>query len=179
MAEFASSRGLRFRIDPGLFPRIDGNRAPLAYRLSPQEVFEIEAKRPGFPEMLDACFARVPDRGNRVYQCGAGSNALGIDPSGHFVACPISPATALDWRALGSAEAWKRLAPEAARRHAAATNARADGPGSVDNCGACTARGGCSRCPGKSWMETGDAERPVSQHCDISKLKLRAWRNSA
>jgi radical SAM protein with 4Fe4S-binding SPASM domain len=178
MAEFAESRGLRFRSDPGLFPRLDGNRAPLAYRLSPDEVVEFEAQRPDFGESLDACFAQEPDHGRRVYRCGAGSNALGVDPSGHFVACPICPATSLDWRKVGSAEAWKGLAPEAARKHAA-TSARAGGPGSVDNCGACSARGGCSRCPGKSWMETGDAERPVPQHCDVSKLKLRLWRKSA
>jgi radical SAM protein with 4Fe4S-binding SPASM domain len=178
MARFARSRGLSFRADPGIFPRLDGNRAPLAYRLSPEEVVELDAQRPDFAEWLDACFAQVSDRESHVYRCGAGSNALGVDPSGHFVPCPISPATSLAWRDLGGAEAWKGLAPEAARRHATPTHARTGGPGSVDNCGACTTRGGCSRCPGKSWMETGDAERPVSQHCDISTLKLRLWKES-
>jgi MoaA/NifB/PqqE/SkfB family radical SAM enzyme len=179
MARFAASLGLDVRIDAGIFRRLDGNRAPLAYRLSPADVVELEAKQPGFTDALDARFAKVPDLGSRVYRCGAGSNSLGVDPSGRFVACPISPQTALDWRKLGAAAAWQGLGSEAARRHAAEARAPTGMPGAVDNCGACSARGSCSRCPGKSWMETRDVERPVTQYCQISRLKLELWRKSA
>jgi hypothetical protein len=112
-----------------------------------------------------------------VYRCGAASNAVSIDPSGHFEACPISRATSLPWRELGGAAAWQGLAAEAERRHHTATASGA--PGEVHDCGACSARGGCSRCPGKSWMEAGDVALPVAQHCDISLIKIGLVRRSA
>jgi MoaA/NifB/PqqE/SkfB family radical SAM enzyme len=179
MAAFAGSRGLSFRADPWIFPRRDGSRAPLAHRLSPEEIVLLEEKRPDFAEWIELCFAGAPDADSHVYRCGAGSNSLGVDPSGHIVACPISPETSFDWRQGGTESAWKGLAAEAARRHAEERRAKPGRPGSVDSCGACTAREGCSRCPGKSFMETGDAERPVIEHCRVSALKLRLLRQSA
>jgi len=170
MALLARSRGVDFRMDPGLFPRLDGNRSPLAHRLSPAEVVALEAKSPGFTESIDACFAEVP-LGDRVYRCGAGSNAFNIDPSGHFEACAISRATSLDWRELGAVEAWAGLAQEAATVHRSAAPLRG-GPGAVDDCGACGARGGCSRCPGKSWLEAGAIQRPVPHYCEVTSTKL-------
>jgi MoaA/NifB/PqqE/SkfB family radical SAM enzyme len=177
MAAYAKARGLSFRTDAGLFPRLDGNRAPLAYRLSPAEVVALHQQEAGFDESLSACFAEVPDLGNKVYRCGAGSNAFNVDPSGHFEACAISRATSLDWRAQGAAQAWESLAAEAARVHAAPAAATLGGPGTVEDCGACAVRGGCSRCPGKSWLEAGAPERAVPHHCDISQAKQALWRN--
>jgi radical SAM protein with 4Fe4S-binding SPASM domain len=172
MAKFAEARGLSFRSDPGLFPRLDGDRTPLRYRLSPQEVAAIESQTPGLTEALDSCFAGVPDLGDKVYRCGAASNAVNVNPSGHFEACAISRGTSLDWRALGAAAAWEGLGPEAARTHRPAHAAALGAPGAVDNCGSCKVRGACSRCPGKSWLESGDVEKPVPHHCDVSALLL-------
>jgi radical SAM protein with 4Fe4S-binding SPASM domain len=176
MAEFASSRGVSFRYDAGLFPRLDGNRAPLEYRLSPAETLALESKAPGFATLLDACFAEVPAFEDRVYRCGAGSNAFNVDPSGHIEACAISRGTSLDWREIGAGGAWEGLAGEASRAHRFADGKGQRFPGSdtMGSCGNCSARGGCGRCPGKSWLETGDVEKPVAHYCDItvSKLKL-------
>jgi MoaA/NifB/PqqE/SkfB family radical SAM enzyme len=169
MAEFAAAQGLSFRIDSGIFPRLDGNRAPLAYRLSPEEAVELDSSCPDFAAALDTCFARVSDFGNRVYRCGAGSYGVGVGPSGQFVPCQISPAASASWRELGTQRAWHALSPEAARTHAP----------QAGDCGDCAVRQGCSRCAGKSWMETGSIAQPVPHHCELTELRRRRWKESA
>jgi radical SAM protein with 4Fe4S-binding SPASM domain len=178
MAAFAAERGLSFRSDPGLFPRLDGNRAPLAYRLSPAEAADIAKRTPGLLEAVDSCFAGVPNLSDSVYQCGAASNAINVNPSGFFEACAISRGTALDWRKLGAEAAWAGLAVEATRKHAPVAPEKLGGPGTVDSCGACRVRGTCGRCPGKSWMESGHVEKPVPHYCDVS-AELAAGRGDA
>jgi len=162
MQAFADTRGLPLRTDTSLFPRLDGDPAPLAYRLTPEETIAFRAERPGFGEELDACFGTARDLGERVYVCGAGSNALNVDPSGHIQPCVISRGASLDWREVDARTAWAGLAAEAARTHQSATG-----------CGSCGARGGCSRCPGLSWMETGGIEGRVDHHCQVTALKLK------
>jgi radical SAM protein with 4Fe4S-binding SPASM domain len=170
MAAFAAERGLSFRSDAGLFPRLDGNRAPLAYRLSAEESAAIARKTPGLLEAIDSCFAGVPNLSENVYQCGAASNALNVNPSGFFEACAISRGTSLDWRKLGAKAAWAGLAVEATRKHASSGLVTLGAPGTVDSCGSCRVRGTCGRCPGKSWMESGHVEKPVPHYCDVSGL---------
>ena len=162
MQAFADARGLPLRTDTSLFPRLDGNPAPLAYRLTPEESVAFRREAPYFAEELDACFGTPRDIGEKVYVCGAGANALNIDPSGHIEPCVIARGASIDWREVGAKTAWEMLAPEAARTHT-------DDAG----CGTCSSRGGCSRCPGLSWMETGGIEGRVDHHCQITSLKLK------
>lgn len=173
MAELAAQRGLSFRSDSGLFPRLDGNRAPLAFRLSASEAAEIARRTPGLLEAVDSCFAGVPNLSEQVYQCGAASNAVNVNPSGFFEACAISRGTSLDWRRLGAKAAWEGLGVEAKRKHAPAALQVLGGPGTVDSCGSCRVRGTCGRCPGKSWMESGHVEKPVPHYCDVSAQLVR------
>ena len=162
---FALARGLPLRTEGSIFPRLDGNPAPLAHRLSPAELVEIERTSPGFQERIEICFAgSAQDLGDRVYRCGAGSNSLNVNPSGQLEPCVISRGAVASTRGVGVASAWAELAPEAARTHALP-----DGEG----CGSCGARGGCSRCPGLSWMETRDVERRVAHHCGVTLQKLK------
>jgi radical SAM protein with 4Fe4S-binding SPASM domain len=162
MQAFADSRGLPLRTDTSLFPRLDGNPAPLAHRLSPAEVVAFRGSDGGFQAELDACFGTPRDIGDKVYVCGAGSNALNVDPSGHIEPCVIARGQSIDWRTTGTRSAWAALAPEAARTHTDASG-----------CGTCASRGGCSRCPGLSWMETGGIEGRVDHHCELTALKLK------
>jgi radical SAM protein with 4Fe4S-binding SPASM domain len=168
MAELAAARGLSFRSDAGLFPRLDGNRAPLAYRLSAAEAAALAARTPGALDAVDSCFAGVPNLSDAVYQCGAASNAVNINPAGFFEACAISRGTSLDWRALGAKAAWAGLAVEARRTHSGFALKTLGAPGTVDSCGSCRVRGACGRCPGKSWMESGHVEKPVAHYCQVS-----------
>ena len=159
---YADARGLPLRTDTSLFPRLDGNKAPLAYQLTPAETVAFRREAPYFEEELEACFGTPRDVGDKVYTCGAGSNALNVDPSGHIEPCVIARGTSVDWREVGVKAAWEALAAEAARQHR-------DSAG----CGTCGSRGGCSRCPGLSWMESGGIEGRIDHHCEITSLKLR------
>ncbi len=164
MREIARVRGLELRTDGHLFPRLDGARAPLVHRLSAEELVALQRDQPAFGEQLDACFGGAPpDLGDAVYRCGAASNAFNVDPSGQLQPCAISRGLSVDARELGAAAAWEALRGEAERLD----------PGEGESCGACEVRGGCSRCPGLSWMEGGAVERPVAFHCDATATKLK------
>ncbi|MHB8418217.1 MAG: radical SAM protein [Myxococcales bacterium] len=163
LANFARARGLRLRTDGSIFPRLDGNRAPLEHRLAPEELVALESLKPGFDDQIQACFAGAPaDLGDRVYRCGAATYSFNVDPSGTLSPCVISRGASRSARDLGAALAWRGLEAEGERQHV-----RGDG------CGSCGARGGCSRCPGLSWMERGDVEARVDHHCGVTAVKLR------
>ncbi|MHB1845904.1 MAG: radical SAM protein [Deltaproteobacteria bacterium] len=162
--ELARARGIALRVDGHLFPRLDGDRAPLAHRLSAEELVTLQQGQPYFDEQLAACFGGAPpELGDRVYRCGAGANAFNVNPSGHVEPCVISRGVSVDVREVGAAAAWEALRVEAERVNG----------GEGESCGSCGARGGCSRCPGLSWMETGHVERPVAHHCEVTATKLK------
>jgi radical SAM protein with 4Fe4S-binding SPASM domain len=95
---------------------------------------------------------------------------VNVNPSGFFEACAISRGTSLDWRKLGARAAWEGLGAEAARKHKPHGLVVLGAPGQVDSCGSCRVRGTCGRCPGKSWMESGQLEKPVPHYCEVSQL---------
>ncbi|HEY2745257.1 MAG TPA: radical SAM protein, partial [Polyangia bacterium] len=83
--DYAAAQGIDFRYDAIISPRIDGGRKPLAQRLTPAEVVEIEAihkvRADAFAHYCgDGIAEHAAD--DHKYRCGAGLNTIIVDPYG-------------------------------------------------------------------------------------------------
>lgn len=144
--DFARSRGLNFRFDTIISPRIDGGKKPLAQRLTPAEVAAIEyAQEDRRERYADYCREHTGEvfGDDRRYQCGAGLNTFLIDPYGKLHVCELSRRPGWDVLRDGFAAGIKATFPAI----------RAERRTDMSGCGSCPTSSSCSTCVGMAELE--------------------------
>ena len=116
MIHFAASRGVRFRVCTEIHPRVNGDPAPLAYRLAPDQQFEIwkslsgEAIRRQSP--LDGAAGGI-EKGcataGALFDCLCGKSGACVTPYGEMNLCTSISFPRYDVRQGSVAEGWKTL----------------------------------------------------------------------
>ena len=83
MKAFADERGLDFRFDTDLNPRLDGCMAPTRLRIPPSDVVSLDRSHEERTKDLRDLYLRSLDRGNPrrefVFRCGAASATFHVD----------------------------------------------------------------------------------------------------
>ena len=163
MRRLAETLGVSFRMDAAIFPRLDGDRAPLQWRLPAEEAvaaeFAEESRMREWKRFLDRI--RMPT-GERLYNCGAGVSSFYIDPRGVLQPCLMTMDmrySLLDGR---FAEGWRRIGAQIAGKAAARESI----------CTACSRRTACGYCPGFFRLETGDEREPARYLCQLGEERL-------
>jgi radical SAM protein with 4Fe4S-binding SPASM domain len=150
---FAEEIGAECIAYPTLFPRRDGDPAPLALGLEPAALVEHLRETPDAPSILAEPQA---DR-DEWPLCAAGTRSATIAANGDVLACPMLPQVAGTVRTSSFREVWegsellRRL--RALRWHDVAT------------CGACDRVAYCGRCPAQALLEDGDVLGPSRSAC--------------
>lgn len=168
--ELTTSRGLKFRYDPMIQPRIEGNMAPCAHRLPPEEVVDLEALDPARAEAWrdQAREAKGMVRGLELFTCGAGVNSFHIDSRARLSVCTIVRGKSYDLRQGSFRDGWERWVPEIIERRLAPNH----------HCVGCKVFSYCESCPGWAAMETGSEDGFVQHACDVAHLRAKkfpAW----
>ncbi len=161
MREFVATRNLRYQVNTDIHPRVDGSLEPLAYRLSPQQAFEIwrqesgeKIRRKDGEESAWSDSERETDYGQegcgkagRVFQCPCGKTHAAITPYGKLNLCLSIHHPQYDLMEGSVAEGWQELVKLVARAE----------PESSYECHQCPlARDQvCTRGTGDSWLEQG------------------------
>lgn len=161
MQAFARSLGVRFRYDAEINPRLDGDQAPLRYRLSPEETVRLEAGDPKRRADLQEEFARAerPRTGTQpLFGCAAGETVFQIDPYGHMTVCVLSRASGFDLRAGTVAEGWESFAPARGRTREAAPGGEAH-----------------DHCAGWAALEHGASEAVINHAAEVAALRRRVF----
>lgn len=165
--EYTEELGLKFRFDPVLNPRLDGSRTPCQFRLSPEEVVELDlADEKRDKEWQEFCERFVgPSESDNLYSCGAGVSMFHIDPYGKMSACEMVRFQNYDLRCGSFEDGWHQSIPEFLT-----LKPEGDHP-----CGKCDLISLCGQCPGWAWLENGNPEAPVEYLCQIAHLRAEAF----
>lgn len=169
MRQFAEEElGVEFKFDAQLNPRIDCSSAPLAVRLSPEDVVALDLYWPkvamAHKERLEnELKSPLPSRGT-VYSCGGGINGFAIDPYGVMSICVLSHCDGYDVRTGSIREGWEKFLLAVRTRERSRPS----------KCTECRIRSACSMCPATAELENGDPESPVEFLCEVAHLRAMA-----
>jgi radical SAM protein with 4Fe4S-binding SPASM domain len=160
---FVESRGLAFRLDTAIYPRLNGDTTPTLQRLSPLDRVQVERHFAGDLETGE-CPLRDPPREPapaRLYRCGCGSNTVHVDPHGHVGACT--------WQR--EPRFCLREAPLEGNVQTLFARIRKVAYQGSTACRRCEIHNFCDKKPGVAAAETGDAEAPVPHFCETAQLR--------
>ena len=179
MQAYAEGLGVQYRFDPVLSMRIDGSRQPAQYRLSPQEVVELdladEKRIKAWRELWDR-LGGPPAQLEYLYQCGAGIGSFHIDPYGQLSVCMMSRVPSYDLLRGTFHEGWHDFLGQvrAQKWSADADCPQYDTSPWESPCQSCELIALCGQCPGWAQMESGEPEKPVEYLCQIAHLRAEA-----
>jgi len=162
--------GLEFKFDAMINPRLDCSQSPLAVRLSPEEIVELDLQDPkrmgeweGFCEHFNGPVHRL-DQSDELYHCGGGVNSFAIDPSGLLSICSFLRSDTWDLRIGNFREGWERFLLEVREKKITRQT----------KCVACEIKAMCGMCPANGALENGDEEEPVDFLCQLAHLRAHA-----
>jgi radical SAM protein with 4Fe4S-binding SPASM domain len=163
MRQIAEGYGVRFRLDAALAPRLDGDREPLAYRVSPRTAVALELADPEHRRTLKEYWerARGAELGEGLYACGAGLTGFHIGARGDLVPCVMCSEPAFSLTRDGDfAAGWRGVI----------ASVRLEKPTDpAYRCNACQIRQLCGACPPFSQLETGSASVPSEYVCALAR----------
>jgi radical SAM protein with 4Fe4S-binding SPASM domain len=166
MKAFAEQElGVEFRFDSMINPRIDCSAAPLAVRLTPEEVIALESHWPALAGEHRMALAREHasprSTANTLYSCGGGLRAFAVDPYGHMSICVLSHQETYDIRNGSVREGWDQFLMKVRQRKSR----------QISKCTNCRIRSVCSMCPANGELENQDPESPVEFLCEVAHLR--------
>lgn len=163
MQAFADQLGIKLRYDGTIWPRLDGDRQPYRYRLSTEEMFEIDRtddERFGEWQKRACEFTDIEVRSGYVFSCGAGLRSFHIDTHGNLSACTMVRNPSYNLLETPFDEAWEKLGELRSLKRKKNTP-----------CETCLVGSLCAQCPGWSQLVHGDMETPVDFICKTGKFR--------
>jgi radical SAM protein with 4Fe4S-binding SPASM domain len=164
---YVEALGLDFRFDAMLMPRLDGSRRPLAVRLTPEEVVELDLQDEERSQEMERVCQQYWGRtaGDRLYSCGAGKRSFHVDPYGNLSMCLTNHAHTYDLRRGSFGDGWRDFIPFVRSLKAE----------EAVKCRTCPIMSVCGQCPAWSYLEHGDLETPVEFLCSVGRHRADAF----
>jgi len=174
MKQIARDLGVSFKFDPMMNPRIDCSASPLAVRLAPHEIVELDFNDPDRVAEWRKFFSSfaesaAPDLSDGelppVYECGGGQNSFAIDPYGDLSICVLSHVDRYNVRDGSFGEGWDEFMPMLRERKVKR----------ITKCTMCSLRSVCGSCAAQGELENGDADEPVDFLCHVAHLRANVF----
>ena len=168
MQRFAAERGVTFKYDSLMNPRLDGAVNPLAVRLDAEATVRLDFADEERATELASLSAKLASTEvlptAQVYQCGGGVSAFAVDPYGGLSICVLSEVERFDLRKGALKQGWEHFLRKV----------RARPISRVTKCTSCKLRAMCGMCPATAQLENGDPEEPVDFLCQVAHLRALA-----
>jgi len=163
MKSWAEELGQEFRFDTLICPQLNGSRSGIKYRLSPEEIVQLDHQDPEkWQEWRDyACRQHTPRHSDRLYSCGGGLSSFHISSSGKLGLCVLDTNYRYDLIQGSFREGWYSFIPRV-------RDIRIEKESECNNCGL---RSICTICPAWSTLETGSPEKIDDFICQITHLR--------
>lgn len=163
MKEWSQNRGVPFRYDAMLWPRLDGDTKPCDYRLSVEEVIALDREDPQRKEILINAYSENGPftRSEYVYGCGAGLYSFHVSSDGRMSMCIMAREPAYDLRHGNFEEGWQLLGAIRGKKRK-----------QTSICQTCDVGTLCPQCPGWSQVVHGDDETVVDIVCETARARV-------
>jgi radical SAM protein with 4Fe4S-binding SPASM domain len=171
MRKIAEDLGVEFKFDAMMNPRIDCSASPLAVRLAPHDVVQLDLddpKKVADWRRMATDFAPPPvEEGGaaQVYDCGGGVNSFAIDPYGDLSICVLSHVDRYNVRDGSMEDGWSHFL----------SNVRQKPATRPTKCTSCALRSLCGMCAANGELENGDPEAPVDWLCHVAHLRAMTF----
>ncbi len=138
--------GIRFVYCPEIAPRQDGSLEPLQYRITPQELIQLDQEILGKWDEKDGKEEEKCQANEGLFRCGCGKSSMAVTPYGEMNLCINFPVPQYDLRTGSVSSGWKALVEYV----------DSASPGQAYECPSCDVRDYCRQGPLDAWLETGD-----------------------
>ncbi|MGQ9524179.1 MAG: radical SAM/SPASM domain-containing protein [Armatimonadota bacterium] len=149
--------GVGIKIDPSIAPMDDGCTAPLALRISDDQLYQVFSD----PEVCPKGHLPAPPS----QLCEAGRNTLTVGPTGDVVPCLQLPLIAGNVRQTPLREIWMD-SPVFRRLRGLTQN-------DLKQCSQCELAVWCNRCPGLAYLEDGDYLGCSSRARQVARVRRK------
>ena len=167
MRAFADSLGVPFRYDAMLNAGLDGDGRPTSLRIPPEEVVQLDLQDQGRAEEWRSFIQRTKGYqypGDNLYVCGAGERSFHIDPYGRLCLCMMVRYASYDLRSGSFQEGWGQFFPQIRSQKIEGNYI----------CSQCELKPLCGQCPGWSFIEHGETQKPVDYLCQVAHLRYES-----
>ncbi len=171
MEEIAENLGVEFKFDPMINPRIDCSSSPLAVRLQPAELVQLDLRDPErvaeWRRLAIELAPALPADGEtkQLYECGGGVNSWAVDPYGDLSICVLSHVDRYNVRDGSFRDGWDHYLRDVRTRPITRPT----------KCTSCGLKSMCGMCPANGELENGDAESPVDFLCEVAHLRAMTF----
>ncbi len=163
----ANNYGVPFRFDGSIFPRFNGDMAPLKLRLEPEEIVEKEMAVPRrlqqWQELYEHSKAVSLGSRRKIYQCDSGVVSFHINTFGQLQPCIMASEYQYDLLNGTFQEGWENFIPNMRQNRAIKKR----------ECDSCEKISLCGYCPPFFKLETGVEETPSKYICSLGQQRHR------
>jgi len=160
MREFARARNLPYQVNTEIHPKVDGSLEPLAYRLPPEQAFEVWRQESGEKIRqrqtqhiaVGSCRSEISTveeeacgLAGGAFHCRCGKTSAAVTPYGKLNLCLSIYHPQYDLTKGSLKEGWQQLVDLVASAK----------PGPTYECHQCPLTPHCTRGTGDSWLEQG------------------------
>ncbi|MEK6704166.1 MAG: radical SAM protein [Bdellovibrionota bacterium] len=145
-----------FTLYTTIHPRLDGDLSPTNYRLSADQIVQLEKQ-----DRKPTTFG--PPLNDRLFRCGCGKNSFTINPQGMLRPCTFTICPSYDLKTIPFIEAFRNLVSEISKAHYTGNSA----------CRKCPIHMACDKNPAISAYETGSMENPVPYFCEVARKRAQ------
>ena len=161
-----SLKNVMYRYDSIILPRLDGSQQPCQFRLSAEEITDIEQSDDDIYREWRQCVQPHTRhlKADSLFRCGAGSSSFNISPYGELQLCHLLRRPSFDLRRGSFRQGFYHLFPKL----------RSATYRSHSECKDCPIWYLCPQCPGRAQLENGDPEIPVDYFCKLAHRRQEA-----
>jgi len=157
-----------FKYDPLINPRLNGDRTPCSYRLSFEELLEVQRQDPDlwreYQKGLHGDLSDVKRDGNYLYHCSSWMKHFFINPYGRLKFCLYSDKFSADLKTRSFREGFYEVFPKLLDEEFK----------TASKCRNCSLKLICYSCPARAYSETGNEEAPVEYYCELARVTADA-----
>jgi radical SAM protein with 4Fe4S-binding SPASM domain len=157
----------RFKYDPMIYPRLDGDKTPCKHRLSFAELVELRKQDSDiwkeYQKGLHSDFPDLERDGAFLYPCNSWMQQFFINPYGRLKFCMFSDKFSADLKTTAFREGFYNVFPQLLNERFK-TNSK---------CKDCNLRPVCYHCPARANLETGNEEAAVPYYCQLAEERAK------